>query len=49
VPSLIKKLTSFARSPQGKAAMDKAREQVAKPENRARLDELRARVTRRRS
>ena len=49
MPSLIKKLTSFARSPQGNAAMEKAREQVAKPENRRRLEELRARVTRRRS
>jgi hypothetical protein len=48
MPSFIKKLTTFARGQQGSAAMEKAREQVAKPENRRRLEELRARVSRRR-
>jgi hypothetical protein len=46
VPNLIQKLTTFARSPQATSALTKAREQVAKPENRRRLEQLRARVTR---
>jgi len=46
MPSLIKKLTAFARSPQASSALAKAREQATKPENRQRLDKLRARMVR---
>jgi hypothetical protein len=44
MPSLIKKLTTFAKSPEAKSAIAKAREQVAKPENRARLEQVKARI-----
>jgi hypothetical protein len=47
MPSIINKLTAFARSPQGSKAIAQAREQAAKPENRRRLEQLRARVSRR--
>jgi len=47
VPNLIKKLTAFAQSPKGTAAIAKAREQAAKPENRRRLEQLKARLVRR--
>jgi len=40
VPSLIKKLTAFAKSPQAGSVVTKAREQAAKPENRRRLEQL---------
>jgi hypothetical protein len=45
VPNLMKKLTEFARSPQAGNAIAKAKEQAAKPENRLRLEQLKARVT----
>lgn len=47
MPSLISKLTAFARSPQGSTAIAKAREEATKPENRRRLEQLRARLSRR--
>ena len=46
MPSIIKKLTDFVRSPQGGNAIAKAREQATKPENRRRLEQLRARLSR---
>ena len=46
VPSLIKKLTTFARSPQGSTGVEKARQEAAKPENRRRLERLYARFVR---
>jgi hypothetical protein len=46
VPSLIKKLTELARSDRGNTAVAKAREQAAKPENRRRIEQLRARLVR---
>lgn len=46
MPSLIKKLTAFAKSPQASSVVAKAREQAAKPENRRRLEQLRTRVGR---
>jgi hypothetical protein len=46
VPKLIQKLKTFARSPQAKSAIDKAREQATKPENRRRLEQLKAKITR---
>jgi hypothetical protein len=45
MPSLVNKLTDFARSGKGKEAIAKAREQAAKPENRERLNKLRAKIT----
>ena len=45
MPNLMKTLTELARSPQGGNAIAKAKEQAAKPENRRRLEELKARVT----
>jgi hypothetical protein len=45
VPNLMKKLTELARSPQAGNAIAKAKEQAAKPENRRRLEQLKARVT----
>lgn len=46
MPSLIQKLTTLARSEKGNAAVVKLREQAAKPENRARLDKVRAKMGR---
>lgn len=46
--SLIKKLTDFVRSPRGRAMVEQARRQAAKPQNRRRLEQLRARLARRR-
>jgi len=45
VPNLMKKLTDLVRSPQAGNAIAKAKEQAAKPENRRRLEQLKARVT----
>lgn len=45
---LMNKLKAFARSPQGKALMDRARRELAEPENRRRLQKLKDRATRRR-
>ncbi len=47
MPNLMKKLTELAKSPQAGHAIAKAKEQAAKPENRRRLEQLKARVTRR--
>jgi hypothetical protein len=46
VPSLIKKLTTIARSPQSSTWVEKARQEAAKPENRRRLERLHARFVR---
>ena len=43
--NLMKKLTELVRSPQAGNAIAKGREQAAKPENRRRLEQLKARVT----
>ncbi|MBC7559465.1 MAG: hypothetical protein H7270_08935 [Dermatophilaceae bacterium] len=48
MPSLMKKLTELARSPQASNAIAKAKEQAAKPENRERLEQLKNRVTKKR-
>ena len=47
MPNLMKKLTELAESPQASNAIAKAKEQAAKPENRRRLAQLKARVSRR--
>ena len=46
--SLITKLTEFVRSPRGRAVVEQARRQAAKPQDRRRLEQLRARFARRR-
>ena len=48
MPSLMKKLTDLARSPQATSAIAKAKEQATKPENRERLEQLKSKVTKRR-
>lgn len=45
MPNLMKKLTELARSPQAGNVIAKAKEQASKPENRRRLEQLKARVT----
>ena len=46
--AVVTKLTALARTPRARAAIEKVREQAAKPENRRRMDALRARLTGRR-
>jgi len=41
--SLITKLLALVRSPRARAAIEQARNQAAKPQNRRRLEQLRAR------
>jgi hypothetical protein len=48
MPTLAERLAAVAKNPKARAAIDKARQQAAKPENRARIEQLRARWTRRR-
>ena len=46
MPSLIQKLTTLAKSERGNTAVAQVREQVSKPENRARLEKLKGRMGR---
>jgi len=46
--TLTERLAALAKNPKARAAIEKAREQAAKPENRARIENLRARWARRR-
>jgi hypothetical protein len=48
VSSLVNKVKAFARSSQGRALIEKVRREVANPQNRRRLQELKERATRRR-
>ena len=41
--ALTDRLSALAKNPKARAALDKAREQAAKPENKARIEKLRAR------
>ncbi len=45
--SLIAKLRAWVRGPRGRALVERARQQAAKPQNRRRLQQLRARWVRR--
>jgi hypothetical protein len=47
MPNLMRKLTELAKSPQAGNAIAKAKEQAAHPANRRRLEQLKARVTKR--
>jgi len=44
---LMTKLKAVAADPRGRALIEKARREAAKPENRRRLEQLRSRVTQR--
>jgi hypothetical protein len=45
MPSIVNKLTDLARSGKGKEAIAKVRQQATTPENRERLNQLRAKIT----
>ncbi|HEX2806510.1 MAG TPA: hypothetical protein VHN80_10115 [Kineosporiaceae bacterium] len=51
MPTFVTKLTELARSPRARVAIEKvreqARQQAAKPENRRRIEQVRARWARR--
>ena len=42
------KLAALARSPRARAVIEQAKQQAAKPENRRRLEQLRAKLAKRR-
>ena len=44
--TFIQKLTAFVNGPQGRKVIDQARQQAARPENRRRVAQLRARLNR---
>lgn len=46
--SLTSKLADIARSPQGRRLADKAKEYANKPENRRKIEELRAKLAKKR-
>lgn len=46
--SLMRRLTDFARSPQGRALAEKAKQAAQDPQNRKRIDDLRQRLPRKR-
>jgi len=46
MPSLISRVARFARSPQGRRLADQAKRFASKPENRQKIEQLRARFAR---
>ena len=46
MPSLISRISKFARSPQGRRAAEQAKQFAAKPENRRKIEQLRGRLGR---
>jgi len=42
---VVSKLKALGRTPRARAAIDKARQQAARPENRRRIEALRSRLT----
>jgi hypothetical protein len=44
MPSFKDRLTELARSPKGRELAERAKQQLQKPENRKRLDQLRERI-----
>jgi hypothetical protein len=46
-PSLLSKVAAFARSPQGRQMAEKARRASKDPKNRARIEQVRARLAKR--
>jgi hypothetical protein len=45
--ALTDRLAALAKNPKVRTALEKAREQAAKPENKARIEQVRARLGRR--
>jgi hypothetical protein len=43
MPTFAERLAALAKNPKARAALEKARQQAAKPENKARIEHLRAR------
>jgi hypothetical protein len=48
-PSLLSKVATFARSPQGRRLTEQARRAASDPRNRARVEQVRARLAKRSS
>jgi hypothetical protein len=48
MPTIAERLAALARNPKARAALEKGRQQAATPENRARIEHLRARLSGRR-
>jgi len=48
MPSLLSRLSEFARGPQGRALADKAKRAARDPENRKKIDQLRSKAGRKR-
>ena len=46
---LVQKLVAFVKSPQGRRLTEQAKDYARKPENRRKLDQLRQRISRKRS
>jgi hypothetical protein len=47
-PSLLSRVATYARSPQGRRVTDQARRAAKDPRNRARVEQVRARLAKRR-
>jgi hypothetical protein len=48
MPGFTQKLSEFARSPKGRELADKAKAVASKPENRAKIEQLRERFAKKR-
>jgi hypothetical protein len=48
MPSLISRISKFARSPQGKKLASQAQQFLSKPENRKKISDLRSRIAKKR-
>ena len=48
MPSLFSKVATFARSPQGRQLTEKARRASKDPKNRAKIEQVRTRLAKRR-
>ena len=46
MPSLMSRISKFARSPQGRRAAEQAKQYASKPENRRKIEQLRGRFAR---
>lgn len=46
--SLTDKISQFARSPKGRELLDKAQHAASKPENRAKIEQVRAKLLKKR-
>jgi hypothetical protein len=48
MPSLMSRISRFARSPQGRRMAEQAKDFASKPENRRKIEQLRGRFARKR-